>query len=226
MTLLISGIYLTLIMAMTAMSILICVIVLNLHHRDPSAPVPVWLTKLTHGIMAPLVCMQVHMRSHRKSLNDHKAALYKTVSNCSNASDVKLPGNYVNMAGNCSGATTFTNRYQNVQRSEDGHPFDSCGSANNNNSTTTTFQRNNTVNINYLARYYKLQNKREILEEILVHVQQITSKLKEDEEEAILRTDWKVVAKILDRFFLLMFILLVVVSSLSLLVIHPALKIL
>ena len=47
-------------MAMTATSILICVVVLNLHHRDPNAPVPLWLRRLTHNVMAPLVCMRSH----------------------------------------------------------------------------------------------------------------------------------------------------------------------
>lgn len=45
-------------MSMTATSILIVVVVLNVHNRDPSAPVPKWLRHLAHDVMAPMVCMR------------------------------------------------------------------------------------------------------------------------------------------------------------------------
>ena len=60
-----------------------------------------------------------------------------------------------------------------------------------------------------------------VLEEILKHLRQITAKLKEKDEQDNMKAEWKVVAKILDRFFLLVFVLLVFVSSLVLLFVYP-----
>ena len=45
-----SGIYLTCIMGMTALSILFCVIVLNLHHEEKNTPVPRWLRYIYNAI--------------------------------------------------------------------------------------------------------------------------------------------------------------------------------
>jgi hypothetical protein len=64
-------------------------------------------------------------------------------------------------------------------------------------------------------------NKRLVLEEIVRHMRQITSKVKEKEDQDSLKAEWKGVAKILDRFFLLLFILVVFISSLVLLCFYP-----
>ena len=59
------------------------------------------------------------------------------------------------------------------------------------------------------------------LEEILYHLRQITGRLKDSEEQDAIRLQWKMLAKMLDRFFLILFVLLVVVSTIGLLVIYP-----
>ena len=63
--------------------------------------------------------------------------------------------------------------------------------------------------------------KRAVLDEMLKHLRQITAKMKEREEQESLKIEWKIVAKILDRFFLMVFILLVIVSSVVLLYLYP-----
>ena len=181
------GIYLTLIMAMTATSILICVIVLNLHHRDPNAPVPTWLRKLTYNIMAPIVCMRSH------TTNCKGQAVYQL---CEIARDYA-----VNLGG-----------------LSEPHSADSDS-----NLQYLPAEENNIGDQHYYMLGRTLGKKRMILEEILKHLRQITAKLKEREEQEALRAEWKVVAKILDRFFLMIFVCIVIISSTTLLFVYPLL---
>lgn len=164
-------------MAMTAMSILICVIVLNLHHRDPSAPVPRWLSRLTLN-MSSLVCMRDQVR--QKGVTVYQLC--------------ELSQNH---------ATSHA--HENNVGGEPQSPFfeDLGGSERMNYGTSGSGK------------------KQILLEEILKHLRQITDKLKEKEEQGSLKAEWKEVAKIMDRFFLLVFVLLVVVSSLVLLLVYP-----
>ena len=75
--------------------------------------------------------------------------------------------------------------------------------------------------INYFTTVIVNRATKEMVEEILQHIRQITFKLREDEEEGLLRTDWQVVANILDRFFLVLFVVLIVVSTTVLLFFYP-----
>lgn len=53
------------------------------------------------------------------------------------------------------------------------------------------------------------------------HLRHITDKLREKDEEDTLKGEWETVAKILDRFFLMMFVFVVVISSVTLLLLYP-----
>ena len=172
-------------MAMTATSILICVVVLNLHHRDPNAPVPRWLRKLTYDIMSRLVCMRDHTK-HR----DHGVyQLYEFARDLTQT--VHVHENHTELEHSF---TTLP---------EDNGLFSNCDQSN-----SYTYNR-------------KAPKKKLILEEILEHLQQVTSKLKETDEETAIKAEWKAVAKILDRFFLLTFVSVVILASLFLLCLYP-----
>ena len=174
-----TGIYLTLIMAMTATSILICVVVLNLHHRDPNAPVPRWLRHLTYNIMAPMVCMRSHI-NHRGS------TVYQL---CEFAKDYAM--------------SVHENHADTDQQAPQ-----------------TSLEDNGICDqMCYLMK--GSAKKKVLLEEVVKHLRQITCKIKEQDEQDSLKAEWKIVAKILDRFFLILFVLLVIVSSVVLLFIYP-----
>lgn len=191
-------------MAMTAMSILICVIVLNLHHRDPNSPVPTWLRRLTHQLMAPVVCMQSVAR--------------RTTPRCNGISS---PDDY--QLCDFSKGYTMAMQNDNASLDIDCTSFDEY----NNMNTRTDFGSSR-------RRRPKEQNgdtgggggpenssKSALLEEVVRHLRRMTTKMKEKEEQDALMNDWKVAAKILDRFFLVLFVLFAVVASVTLLLIYP-----
>ena len=63
--------------------------------------------------------------------------------------------------------------------------------------------------------------KKVMLEEVVQHLRKITDKIKEKDEQERLQSEWKIVAKILDRFSLIVFVFLVIISSLVLLYVYP-----
>lgn len=166
---------------MTAMSILICVVVLNLHHRDPNAPVPPWLHYLTFNLMSYAVCMRSYLQRQNRT-SAYQMCEFRAHSSLSNHEN------------HLDSATEYT----------------SCVDEN-----------GLCDHVSYLVR--NTGKKKIVLEEILRNIRHITSKMKENEEQDIIKAEWKLVAKILDRFFLLFFILLVVISSLVLLFLYPSL---
>lgn len=172
-------------MAMTATSILICVVVLNLHHRDPNAPVPRWLRHLTYNIMAPMVCMRSHT-------NTRGSTVYQL---CEFAKDYAM--------------TLHENHSDQDQREQQQQQ------------TAQTSLDDNGI-CDHMCYIMKGSAKKKILlEEVVKHLRQITCKIKEQDEQDSLKAEWKIVAKILDRFFLILFILIVIVSSLVLLILYP-----
>ena len=61
------------------------------------------------------------------------------------------------------------------------------------------------------------------LSEVLKHLRTITDRLRDSEEQESIRAQWKMLARMLDRIFLLVFILIIVLSTFSLLVLYPLL---
>ena len=178
----VSVIYLTLIMSMTAASIVICVMVLNLHHRDNNAPVPSWLTTLSFRLLAPLVCMRKQVKEHDQNTSERPRSTQGLTAAAQTAADNQVKAHAHN--------TT-------ARRAPHQHE--------------SSFTRD----VKRRAR------RREIVVEILGHIELITWRLKEEEDEQRLHCDWMIVAKILDRFFLLVFVCLVTGSTSFLLVIYP-----
>ena len=61
----VAGIYLTVTMAMTSLSIVLTVFVLQLHHVGPhQKPVPNWIRKVVVDYIARLICMRNHLSSY------------------------------------------------------------------------------------------------------------------------------------------------------------------
>lgn len=168
------GIYLTLIMGMTTLSILFCVVVLNLHHEEKSTPVPRWL-RCVYNAVSFLLCVRRYdqeQRSYLFPLIEVKRSLQRDVTY---QREAPLPFDGMFDSG----------VYTDYGRPKSAHKAGS------------------------------------VLEEILQHLRQITGRLKDSEEQDIIRLQWKMLAKMLDRFFLILFVLLVLISSFVLLVVYP-----
>lgn len=168
-------------MTMTAMSIFISVMVLNLHHRDPNRPVPPWLRHLSYDVLANIVCA----RNIPPTYQSGSSSTYQLQEMTNRMEGINSESNDILL--------------QNVQNIDGGRVR----------GDEWSLVKRNTI------------DKRLLLEEILKHLSQITGKLKDNEEQDSLQGEWKAVAMILDRFFLLIFVLLVVISSLVLLYIYP-----
>jgi len=162
-------------MGMTALSILFCVVVLNLHHEEKNTPVPHWL-RCVYNYVAFVLCMR-HYNSGQR------ASLFPLI-------DVKQSLRRNNMSYRRQAPLPFDGLLESSMYSDDGR-------------STTNHKAGSAM------------------EEILQHLRQVTGRLKESEEQDIIRLQWKMLAKLLDRFFLILFVLLVVVSSLGLLVFYP-----
>lgn len=61
-----SGIYLTMVMVMTGSSILVSVLVLQLHHHDPSTPVPHSLRRLFIDVIGRRLCILTSGQQHHR----------------------------------------------------------------------------------------------------------------------------------------------------------------
>ena len=61
------------------------------------------------------------------------------------------------------------------------------------------------------------------MDEVLKHLRAITDRLRDAEEQETIRAQWKMLARMLDRIFLLVFVMMIVLSTFSLLVIYPLL---
>ena len=60
-----TGIYLTVTMAMTSLSIVLTVFVLQLHHVGPNTKaVPAWIRKVVVGVIARALCMTSHLQGY------------------------------------------------------------------------------------------------------------------------------------------------------------------
>ena len=193
-------------MAMTAASILLCVVLLNFHHRDSSTRIPIWLKHVTFQYLAPLACMRTQVKTHldaeytreqceRSLRRAHNGSVR---SGCSRHSSVRAEG--------FAALTDFELEHQN-------HFSDVTESSFNDDVSG--------VRRSFRTQYRERQRKRAVIEEIVRHIRQITRKLDESDDEAVLLSDCKMVAKILDRTLLMLFTVLVVLSSVFMLVVFP-----
>jgi len=194
------GIYLTLIMVMTAMSICVCVMVLNIHHRDPNQPVPGWLHRLTHDCLAYTVCMRSHVTPPKYQQGLQQLCNFSQ-------------GYAREFAAPPAADRGESNSFQ-------ANDTDSLPPADVPNHQMPSFEDNGLGES--VAMLVKTAGKKKaMLQEIVKHLRTITSKLKEKEDENVIQTQWKTVALILDRFFLVVFIVIVVGSSLFCLILYP-----
>ncbi len=67
--------YVIMVMVMTVISILISVVVLDLHWHEPSSPVPKWLRRLAFGFMVRTISLQTQKERVRERGERHRQTL-------------------------------------------------------------------------------------------------------------------------------------------------------
>ena len=176
------------VMVMTAFSIVISVIVLDLHHHEPSSPVPRWTRKLVFGVMAKILCMKTPYQNETSSL-------------------------FQIAHGRLYGPPGTSKFAQNV---------DDCDEED-------VLNENNIMGIHTLMRglYDDLEavmaprKKRPLFDEILQHLRDITTKMKRNIKRDQVKEEWKMVAKIVDRFLLIIFMFAIITLTVTILYIYP-----
>ncbi len=179
------------VMVMTAFSIVISVIVLDLHHHEPSSPVPRWMRRLVFGFMAKLLCMKTPYQNESSSLFQIAHGR------------LRLPG-----------APPPKLVHQNAA--------DDCDD-------DDLLNENNIVGLHSLMRglYDDLEavmapkKKKPLFDEILQHLRDITTKMKRNIKREQVQEEWKMVAKIVDRFLLIIFMIAIITLTVTILYIYP-----
>ena len=191
----------TMVMVMTAVSIVISVIVLDLHHHEPTHHVPDWLRALVFGFMARLLCIYTPYSTERTKTAAHGSS--------------RMQGRHRHSSRSSRSCTHAHN-----WACDDEQPV----------LTSVTSEHNGveagvTMNVKYL--YDELdalttgRQKTPLLEEILQHLRGITAKIKTNIRRDAIKEEWQMLAKIIDRFLLVIFLLAITTLTLVILYIYP-----
>ena len=201
------GIYLAAFLAITTCSIISTVVVLHVHHMG-TRKVPLLVKKVVFDILARMLCMN--------SLSEK----YGT-SSC-------RFGDHVPMENSITSAMLHSSRNPSVYRQGNG-----------NKSPTQVHHRRSTPNgrISGSAGIRKslsstedkiaqhiLVNRNYVLEEILCYIKAFAQEKTSNEQTENTRQEWMAVAKVLDRFFMCIFMSSIACSSFFVLIMLPMSK--
>ncbi|ELT90136.1 hypothetical protein CAPTEDRAFT_166277 [Capitella teleta] len=201
------GIYLTMVMVMTGCSIVISVIVLDLHHHEAFSPVPVWLKRIVFSCMARMLCMHTPYTDA-----GHQSGSMHIGQTRFNRNSTRSYGNHGTLLS--AGLTTDDEESVNLQQTT---------------TQQTQQQQDNVDGMNNVVKgfYDELEalmaprRKKPILEEMLQHLRDITNKMRKNIKKDHIKSEWKLVAKVLDRFLLILFLVSVSAFTLYILYIYP-----
>ena len=222
----VSGIYLTVTMAMTSLSIVLTVFVLQLHHVGPhQKAVPGWIKQIVIRYIARILCMRSHIASYYGCTLEEAEAKrnemcltsfidnmdYKDLNNCNG----RLTQNhlYTGMPGS---SHVVDNKYERIPYNpHQAHQY------------ARTYQLGPNVpspgpgghtsrggGNNGALSYDKISN----------HLKILVSKYDNEDEYQDIMNEWRLVAHIMDRFLFWLFLIGSVLSSVSILVFQPMTK--
>jgi len=83
----IAGVYTTFVMLMNTWSVMLTVLVLNLHHRNECRPIPAWLRIVAFEGLARLLCMytQQHVLVYQHRIQQRRKSSAAPLQSCSTA---------------------------------------------------------------------------------------------------------------------------------------------
>ena len=192
----IAGIYLTCMMAITTLSMVLTVLVLNLHHIS-DRPVPFWLKKLTLVYLARAMCMCSYSQyavDHKKAQEELRTK-YRFVPNKNLG---RVVGSQVGLMQNLNGVGGTAEQKEELLK------------------TTTTTTASTTANTP-LRQPGAEFGYRFSLDDSMTSEEQVKADRKKLEEQYA--KDWRHVAEVMDRLFFWLFFLSIIVSTMVLF--HP-----
>ena len=191
-----SGIYLTCTMAITTLSMVLTVFVLNLHHIQ-DRPVPQWMKRLLLVYLARVLCM------YQKPEKSHRTRDYKTTK--SNPFGCKMQD------------SGFKNKYR-VNPNSLGKALGSQIGLIAGLNGTVGGKTGQPSNASYMSNKHSNQFRSQFESEQLLLTDKVDIKRLEEEWAR----DWRHLAEVLDRFFFWLFLSAIMVTTL--LLFHPLTK--
>ncbi|XP_013393012.1 neuronal acetylcholine receptor subunit non-alpha-2 isoform X2 [Lingula anatina] len=197
------GIYLTMTMAMTSLSIVLTVFVLQLHHASPNQkPVPEWVKRIVFGVLARITGMRGAITTtgpyhlHDDIVKD----------------DVCL--------------TTFLENDNNENATCNGGFQIQVDSVHHNNASQDRLNRTHSMrgSLRHLHNNHNSENKGMTYDKISKHLKLLVQKQDFEDQYLEIVNEWRLVACVIDRFLFWTFLLITTVSTLTILVIVPIVK--
>lgn len=198
------GIYLATFLAITTTSILTTVIVLHVHHMG-NREVPRFVKKLVFDGLARMLCMN---------------------NLCDKYGTSKCYGRSTPMEASLTSTVLSSSRNPSLIR--DVHrprpsPQDRRKPPINNGKVVVGMKKSLSETEDKMVQQVMVQ-RNYVLDEILMHIKAFTQERISNEQQAETKQEWIAVAKVLDRFFMCMFIMSIALSSFLILIVLPMSK--
>ena len=222
------------VMVMTAVSIVISVIVLDLHHHEPTHAVPRWLRSLVFGFMARALFMRSvpsrerHSRSNVRRYHPPTGTVYNP--RAYNANDmrasVKRHSREYGYRHVRSPTSLSPPAYKYVTRTDDSAgahvpPIAEMNGIDAGVAVANTSSRQLIDDLESGTTQNGTSAAAPALEEILTHLRGITVKMKLTVRRDAIKEEWQMLAKVIDRFLLVIFLLAITTLTLAILYIYP-----
>ncbi len=208
-------------MAMTSLSIVLTVFVLQLHHVGPNTkPVPRWIRIIVIGVISRLMCM-------RSSMSNYYQYDKKEREKLTRAGSLKRVGSF-------RGSDNFRERGGSFRRNRvPGPPLMTSTARRQDEICLTSFidnldmlkDTNCNGRLNQSTELSDQEDSRNVTyDRISKHLKILVSKHDSEDEYQDIINEWRLVAHIMDRFLFWLFLIGSFLSSLSILVFKPMTK--
>ena len=213
-----SGIYLTVTMAMTSLSIVLTVFVLQLHHVGPNTkPVPRWIRIVVISIISRIICMRSSNTNYYQYDKKQRDELTRTGSlrrSGSFRSSIRERQRIQGRMASGGSATSTSRRQDEICLTSF---IDNLDMLKDTNCNGRLGQSENVYNMNDPDRNVTY-------DKISKHLKILISKHDSEDEYQDIINEWRLVAHIMDRFLFWLFLIGSILSSLSILVFKPMTK--
>lgn len=213
------GVYLTMVMAVTASSIVVSVLVLDLHHREPTSSVPPWLRRIALDLLGRVLCVVPNpQRSPSEDRHHGRGHPNKSTGRGHHQATTKSSRGYrLSKAANAglqypSEVEEETARLEVRQRNTNG--VKGLGQV----------QKITTLGGSSLCAAGEESSSTALastLDEILRHMRYLTQTIKDQARKEEIKDEWRLVAKVLDRILLIFFVVSISALTISILYIYP-----
>lgn len=212
------------VMVMTASSIVASVLVLELHHHDPTTPVPPLLRRIILDTIGRRLCILASgRRPNRKSDPHHQHQHHRQHHQHSRRQSGTMRSNstlpYLTGDDEYQQRRTSSSQQQQYVAADNGvKGFAQIRKINTTENVVGLMQVNDVVENNSVAVSSSAIS---VLNEILVNVRFLAFRLRQNGTKNDVRDEWKLVAKVFDRLMLLLFVAAICTLTLAILYFYP-----